>query len=124
MEIYFTKEHEWISVKQNVGTVGITEYAVEKLGDITYVDLPEIGTEVKQGETLCEVESVKAASEVYAPVSGKVLEVNARLENSPEIINSSPLADGWIVRMEILNKDELKNLMNREEYEKFISTLS
>lgn len=123
MEVYYTKDHEWIKVEGNTGTVGITEYAAKQLGDITFVELPVAGKTVKQGELLCEVESVKAASDIYAPMSGSVKEANMNIESFPAVVNSLPESDGWICLMAIINSEETKNLMNREQYSEYISTL-
>ena len=124
MEIYYTKNHEWVKHDDNTWAVGITQYAVSQLGDITFIELPPIGGVVKEGEVLCEIESVKAASDIYVPLSGSITEVNMSLENSPGIINSSPESDGWIVRMEISNPDEIQHLMNGEEYKKYLKEIN
>ncbi|MFH1352683.1 MAG: glycine cleavage system protein GcvH [bacterium] len=123
MEIFYTKEHDWVKVEGGIGAVGISNYAVKQLGNITSVELPDVGSEVKQNGVLCTVESEKAASDVYAPLSGKVAEVNKELENSPGIINSSPEGLGWIARIEISNPDETGNLMDEEKYGEYLKTL-
>lgn len=123
MDIYYTKDHEWIKVEGNTGTVGISEYAAKQLGDITFVELPEPGKTVKQGELLCEVESVKAASDINAPVSGSVKEVNTNTDSFPAVVSSVPESDGWICRMEITDPGETANLMNKEQYSEYIKTL-
>ncbi|MFO8053315.1 MAG: glycine cleavage system protein GcvH [Candidatus Omnitrophota bacterium] len=123
MDTYFTKNHEWVKVEDNIATVGITEYAVSQLGDVVFIDLPEIGKERKKDETLAEIESVKAASDIYAPLSGKITEVNSKLDDSPETINNSPESNGWIVKVEITNSDEINKLMNKEQYEQYLQTL-
>jgi glycine cleavage system H protein len=123
MDTYFTREHEWIRISGTTGIVGITGYAAEQLGDITYVELPKVGREVRQSEILCSIESVKAASDIYAPLSGKVLEVNATLDNEPEVVNRSPDEEGWLVRMEIADPDGLKSLLSREEYDEYVRGL-
>lgn len=117
---FYTKEHEWANLNGNMARVGITDYAQHKLGDITYVELPEIGKKVKQGEVLNGIESVKAASDVYAPLSGEVVKVNTALENDPGLINKSPYDDGWIVEIKILDENEIKNLMTADDYIKFL----
>ncbi|MGA7827310.1 MAG: glycine cleavage system protein GcvH [Geobacteraceae bacterium] len=124
MDIYFTREHEWLRLDGQVGTVGITAYAVEQLGDITFVELPRPGREAKQAEVLCAIESVKAASDIYAPVSGTVVEVNGQVENGPEIVNQGPEEEGWLVRLEITDPEELKGLMSREQYQDYLGELS
>ena len=123
MEIYFTKEHEWVKVEESVGTIGISEHAAHELGDITYVELPQVGKSVKQFELLGSIESVKAASDIYAPLSGKVTKVNGALDTAPEIVNESPEEAGWMAQIEIADKAELKNLMTRDQYQEYLKTL-
>jgi len=120
-DLKYTKEHEWIRVEGNVGVIGITDFAQSQLSDIVYVELPEIGTEVKQMESFGTVEAVKAVSDLYSPVSGKVIEVNQKVKDDPSIINKDPYGDGWLIKVEISNPDELNNLLSPEEYEKLIS---
>ncbi|AEH51925.1 glycine cleavage system protein GcvH [Pseudothermotoga thermarum] len=115
----FAKTHEWIEVSGNIATVGISVYAQEKLGDVVYVDLPKVGKEVKKGEVVLTIESVKAAGEVYAPVSGKIVEVNEKLNNQPELINKDAEGEGWIVKIEMTNPAELSDLMDEASYRKF-----
>ena len=105
----------------NVGVIGITDFAQSQLSDIVYVELPETGTEVKQMESFGTVEAVKAVSDLYSPVSGKVIEVNQKVKDDPSIINKDPYGDGWLIKVEISNPDELNNLLSPEEYEKLIS---
>ncbi|HXK62319.1 MAG TPA: glycine cleavage system protein GcvH [Acidobacteriota bacterium] len=119
-ELYYTKEHEWISVKDEIGTVGITDHAQKELGDVVYVELPEPGSRVAAEEPLGSVESVKAVSEIYAPVSGRVLETNALLVDVPETLNQDPYGKGWIVRIKLDDNTELHNLMSSEEYRKYL----
>jgi glycine cleavage system H protein len=116
----YSKDHEWVKLEGNIATVGISFYAQEELGDIVYVDLPEIGKTVKQNDVLAVIESVKSASDVYSPISGKVIEVNEKLKEKPEIINEDPYHEGWIAKLEISNPNELDTLMNAEEYKKLI----
>ena len=123
MDYYFTKEHEWLRLDGQSGFVGITAYAVEQLGDITFVELPRPGREAKQAEVLCAIESVKAASDIYAPLSGRVVAVNELVEREPEIVNRSPEEQGWLVQMEIADPGELKELMNREQYQEYLGKL-
>ena len=113
----FLDSHEWarLEIDGNV-TVGISEYAQDLLGDIVFVELPEIGLAINQGEEVAVVESVKAASEVYSPVGGKILEVNNKLEDSPEIVNSSPYEEGWFIKIKPSDKTELQSLLSPEEY--------
>lgn len=117
----YSKTHEWVLPEGKVAIVGITNHAQELLGDVVYVDLPEAEKEIKKGEILCSVESVKAASDVYSPVSGKIKEVNGTLDSSPELINSSAEDEAWIVKIEIKNPDEIKDLISFEEYKMFIA---
>jgi glycine cleavage system H protein len=119
-EKFFTKEHEWIVIDGTSGTIGITQYAQEQLGDVVHVDLPEIGKTVAAGDEIAVVESVKAASELFSPVSGKIGEVNNMVINNPSIINSSPEDEGWFIKMEITNKSELEDLMDETSYMKFL----
>jgi glycine cleavage system H protein len=118
----YTKEHEWTLLENETAIVGITDYAQEHLGDVVFVELPEIGTELKRGEALCVVESVKAASDVYAPISGGVVEINEELEAHPEILNESPYEKGWIVKIKVAESSEYDDLMSVEDYEKFIES--
>ncbi len=122
--LYYTKEHEWAQVLDD-GTVlvGISDYAQKELGDVAYVELPEVGKEVSQGDVLCEIESVKAVSEVYAPVSGEIVEVNGELDDSPEKINEDPY-EAWIAKIKPSNLEEdLKNLMTAEQYAEYLKSL-
>ena len=117
-DLKYTKSHEWIKIKDDIAVVGITDHAQAELTDIVFVELPEIGKEVKKGEELCVVESVKSVSEIYAPVSGKIVKVNSKLEDSPEIINESPYDDGWLVELEISDKSEVDSLLDAAGYKK------
>ncbi|ACS89321.1 Probable glycine cleavage system H protein [Thermococcus sibiricus MM 739] len=122
--LYYTKDHEWAQIMED-GTVlvGISDYAQKELGDLAYVELPEVGKEVSKGDVLCEVESVKAVSEVYAPVSGEVIEVNEELEEAPEKINEDPY-DAWIAKIKPSNlEEELKDLMTAEKYAEYLESL-
>jgi glycine cleavage system H protein len=116
----YSKEHEWVLVEGNTATIGITEYAQEELGDIVYVELPEIGEKVVKDDPFGAVESVKAVSDVYAPVGGTVLEINDILPDNPETINDDPYGDGWMIRVELADKDDLKDLMDAEEYAEYV----
>ena len=120
-DLRYTKTHEWVKVKDKVAVVGITDYAQGELTDIVYVELPEVGKELKKGEEMCTLESIKSVAEVYAPISGKILKVNKLLEDSPEKINESPYEEGWIVEMEIKDERELDDLLSPEDYRKIIS---
>ena len=123
MPRYFTDEHEWIDVEGDSATVGITDYAQEQLGDIVFVELPSVGTVIEKGGDAAVVESVKAASDVYAPISGEVTEGNAALEDDPALVNSSPEEEGWFFRMSVSDKDELDGLMNEAAYKEFVDGL-
>jgi glycine cleavage system H protein len=116
----YTKEHEWIHVEGDTGTIGITDHAQEELGDIVYVDLPKPGTHIEQGKSLGSVESVKAVSDVYSPVSGEVLEANALLADSPEKLNEDPHAAAWLVKVKLSAPAEVENLMTAADYQTYI----
>lgn len=118
--IKYSKEHEWVLVEDHVAIIGITEYAQQELGDIVYVELPEIGEKIVKDDPFGAVESVKAVSDVYAPVSGTVIEVNDALPDSPETINDDPYGDGWMIKVEMSDKDDLKDLMSAEEYAEYL----
>ncbi len=123
MPRYFTDEHEWIDVEDDAATVGITDYAQEQLGDIVFVELPATGTALDKGGDAAVVESVKAASDVYAPITGEVTEGNAALEEEPALVNSSPEEDGWFFRMTIGDAAELEGLMDEAAYKEFVAGL-
>jgi glycine cleavage system H protein len=119
-ELRYSEEHEWAAVDDNIATIGITDYAQEQLGDIVYIELPETGTEVTKGDKFGVVESVKAVSDLYSPVTGTVVTVNTGLPNTPETVNEEPYGDGWMIRVEMSNPEELDDLMSAAEYEKFV----
>ena len=123
MPLYYSEDHEWIDVAGGTGTVGITDYAQGQLGDITFVELPAAGSAVKKGDAPCVVDSVKAASDVYAPVSGTVTECNAALEAEPELVNSDAEGGGWLFRMTLADPDELDALMDRAAYDAYVAGL-
>lgn len=120
-DYYYSKDHEWAQVDENIVTIGITEYAQEQLGEVVYVELPEEGAKVNQGESFGIVESVKAASDLYAPVSGTVIEVNTVLMDDPSGLNDDPMNDGWLIRIEMDSEKELANLMRVPDYKKLIN---
>lgn len=120
-DYYYTKDHEWAQVDENIVTVGITEYAQDSLGEVVYVELPEEGQKVAQGDTFGVVESVKAVSDLYSPVSGTVIEVNTGLNDDPSVLNDNPMNDGWLVRIEMDSEKELANLMRAPDYKKLIA---
>jgi glycine cleavage system H protein len=117
---HYTKEHEWVSVEGDVGTIGITDHAQHELGDIVYVDLPKPGTVVAQGKTLGSVESVKAVSDIYSPVSGEIVEVNQALAEAPETLNADPHGNAWLVRIRLNTPDEIKTLLSAADYRSYI----
>ena len=116
----YTKEHEWVLVQDGIGTVGITYHAQHELGDIVYVDLPKVGTELSKGQTLGSVESVKAVSDIYAPVSGEVTEVNTMLTETPEKLNDDPHGDAWLCKVKLSAPDEVKNLLSGVDYQTYV----
>lgn len=122
-ELLYTNEHEWVLVEENIATIGITDHAQSELGDITFVELPGDDDEFNAGDEACTVESVKAASPIYAPVSGKVVEVNSELEDEPGAVNSDPYGAGWIFRVEMSNPEEVKKLLTPEAYEALLESL-
>ena len=122
-EVRFTKDHEWVRVEGDTATVGISEYAQEQLGDVVFIELPAVGADVEAGGDAAVVESVKAASEVYAPIAGKIVEVNEDLEASPGLVNESAEDQGWFWRMEIADADEIEELMSAADYKAFLEGL-
>ena len=123
MPRYFTEDHEWIEVDGDTATIGITDYAQGQLGDIVFVEVPSAGTALAKGKEAAVVESVKAASDVYSPVSGTVTEGNAALEDDPALVNSAPESDGWFFKLTMADKGELAGLMDEEKYKDFVATL-
>lgn len=122
-ELKYTKQHEWIKIEGDVGTVGITNYAQKMLTDIVFVELPEKGKTVEQGKQLCVLESVKSVSDIYSPVSGEIIKVNESLSDTPEKINSSAFEEGWIAKIKLKDEKELENLMTQEQYEEYLKTV-
>ncbi len=120
--LLYTKEHEWVSIEGNVATVGISDYAQETLGDITFIELPSVNDEMEQFGEFASIESVKAASDIFSPMSGKVIEVNNDLELDPSVINKSCYEKGWIAKLEISDMDEKNNLMTVAEYRSFLES--
>jgi glycine cleavage system H protein len=119
----YTKEHEWLRVDGDVGTIGITDYAQEQLGDVVFVDVPQAGRKVAKGEACAVVESVKAASDIYAPVSGEVVEANAALADTPGDVNAEPMGKGWFFKIKLSDKGELAGLMDEAAYNDFVKSL-
>lgn len=122
--LHYTKEHEWVRVDGDVATVGISDYAQEQLGDVVYVELPDVGKAVAKGEEAAVVESVKAASEVYAPVSGEVVEVNGALEGEPSKVNDEPTGGGWFLKLKVSDTGELDALMDEDAYKTYLAEIS
>jgi glycine cleavage system H protein len=123
MTVYFTRDHEWVRLEGDAAYVGITDYAQSQLGDVVYVELPEIGKMFTKGDEAAVVESVKAASDVYAPVSGCVIEVNSKLPDSPATINDAAEGDGWFMKLTLTEPDELQALLDEAAYKAFVETL-
>ena len=120
-DLKYSKEHEWVLVEGGVATVGITDYAQDQLGDIVFVELPAVGDKVSKEDAFGVVESVKAVSDIYAPVSGKVVEVNDDLPENPEMLNEDSYGDGWIIKIEMNDHEELQDLMTAAEYEEYVA---
>ena len=119
----YTKEHEWINIEDGVGTMGITDYAQNALGDVTYVELPVEDSEVEQFEQFVSVESVKAASDIFSPMGGRVMEINRNLEDNPALVNKDCYGKGWICKIEVRDQDETSNLMSADEYRNYLDSL-
>lgn len=119
-DLRYTDSHEWLKIQDNKAIIGITDHAQSELTDIVFVELPEIGKEIHKGDELCVVESVKSVSEIYSPISGKIVDVNKKLDDSPEIINESPYDDGWIVKFEIKDKSDINNLLDAKSYKNIL----
>ncbi len=119
-DFYYSKDHEWVQIKGDKATVGITDFAQKQLGDVVYVELPAIGKKLDFQQTIGVIESVKAVSDVYTPISGEVIEVNQELNDSPELINQDPHGKGWIIRLKIIDKKDVEKLMAAVDYEKFL----
>ena len=122
-DLKYAKSHEWVRVNGDVATIGITAHAAEQLGDVVFVETPEVGKAVKAGDAFAVVESVKAASDVYAPISGEVIEANAALGDAPETVNAAPEAAGWFAKLKVANPAEVEALMDRHAYEEYLQTL-
>jgi glycine cleavage system H protein len=120
-DLKYTKEHEWLRIEDTVATVGITEHAQDELGDVVYVELPTVGSQVTQGLAFGTVESVKAVSELFSPVTGEIIDVNAQLEASPELLNTDPYGKGWLISVRVASEPDAATLLDRTAYEAFIS---
>ncbi|AHC73260.1 glycine cleavage system H protein [Candidatus Endolissoclinum faulkneri L5] len=121
MFIKYSKDHEWVSINNDIGTVGITDHAQKHLGDVVFVELPNLYKIISKGDEACVVESVKAASEIYAPLSGEIIQINDLLTNTPSVINTDPLCEGWIFKIKISNTEEINTLMDEIAYKNFTS---
>lgn len=119
-DFYYSQDHEWVKIEGDVATVGITDFAQKQLGDVVYVELPAVGTQLDVHQTIGVVESVKAVSDVYSPLSGEVIAANEELNNSPETLNQDPHGKGWIIRLRVKNRGDLEKLMTAGDYEKFV----
>jgi glycine cleavage system H protein len=119
-EFLYTKEHEWIRVDEEIGTIGITDYAQKELGDVVFVELPKVGDHVTANESFGTIESVKAVSEIFAPVDGEVVGVNSKLQNNPELVNADPHGDAWLIRIRLADRRDTDKLMTAEDYEAYI----
>ncbi len=119
-ELLYTKEHEWIRVDESVGLIGITDHAQRELGDIVYVELPKVGDHVTAKQAFGTVESVKAVSDLYSPVTGEVIEINSKLQNNPELLNADPHGEAWLIRVRLSDRSETDKLMTAEEYEAYV----
>ena len=115
----FTKDHEWLNLQEHIATVGITDYAQDQLGDIVFIEMPQVSTKIAASESFGAIEAVKTVADLYAPVSGEVIEINDNLDSSPDLVNSDPYSEGWIVKLKIDNNDEINELMNYDEYQEF-----
>jgi len=118
----YAKSHEYVHVEGDVGTIGITDYAQKELGDVVFVELPQVGTQLELGDEMGSIESVKAVSELFAPVSGEVVEINESLAEKPELVNTDPYGDGWMIKVKLSASDEVDELMSAEDYEDYIQT--
>jgi len=122
-DLYYTRDHEWVRVEGEVATIGITDFAQKQLGDVVYVELPALGTQLEVHQSIGAIESVKAVSDVFSPVSGEVIAVNEKLNDSPEMVNQDPYGEGWIIKLKMKNKGDLNQLMTSSEYEKYVESL-
>tara|TARA_Y100001935_G_scaffold98158_1_gene81556 strand:- start:324 stop:707 length:384 start_codon:yes stop_codon:yes gene_type:complete len=116
----FTKDHEWLNIQEDLSIVGITDYAQSQLGDIVFVEMPQVSTKIATSESFGAIEAVKTVADLFAPVSGEVIEINDNLDSNPDLVNSDPYDEGWIVKLKIDNNDEINELMNYDEYQEYI----
>ena len=122
--LLFSKEHEWVRMEGDTAVIGITDYAQHELGDVVYAELPAVGKELKKSDPAANIESVKAVSDVFAPLSGKIAAVNAKLSNNPELINQEPYGEGWILKLKITQVEELKELLDQKKYEEYLQGIT
>lgn len=120
-ELYYTKDHEWLRVEGDEGTIGITEFASDALGDVVYVELPDVGEKFQQGKPFGSVESVKSVNELFIPISGEIVAINSELVDAPELVNNAPYGQGWMIRVKIGAKTEIDALLTSSEYEDFVA---
>jgi glycine cleavage system H protein len=123
-DLKYSEEHEWLALEGDIAVIGITHFAQDSLGDVVFIELPEVGSDVSQFEKMGEIESVKAVSDLYSPVGGKVIEVNDSLADSPELVNDSPYGDGWMLKVELADSSEIERLMSASEYDTLIESES
>ncbi|MBX3278691.1 MAG: glycine cleavage system protein GcvH [Acidobacteria bacterium] len=123
-ELYYTKDHEWLRVEGDEGTIGITEFASDALGDVVYVELPDVGEKFQQGKPFGSVESVKSVNELFIPISGEIVAINSELVDAPELVNNAPYGQGWMIRVKIGSKTEIDALLTSSEYEDFVAEQS
>lgn len=119
-ELKYTKDHEWARIEGDIAVIGITDYAQGELGDIVYIELPEVGTELETEQSFGTIEAVKAVSDLFVPISGEVVEINTNLESSPEIVNEDPYGEGWMIKIRFSDRSEVDNLLNKSQYEELI----
>lgn len=122
-DLFYTKTHEWVKIEDDTALCGITDFAQKELSDIVYVDIPELGKELKQGERFGTIEAVKTVSDLYLPVAGEIFQMNEMIKNEPGVINQDPYGRGWIIKIKVKDKEELKNLLRAEEYKKHIGEI-
>ena len=123
-DLKYSEEHEWLALEGDIAVIGITHFAQDSLGDVVFIELPEVGSDVSQFEKMGEIESVKAVSDLYCPIGGKVIEVNDSLTDSPELVNDSPYGDGWMLKVELADSSEIERLMSASEYEALVESES
>ncbi|MBX0312526.1 MAG: glycine cleavage system protein GcvH [Sulfurihydrogenibium sp.] len=123
-ELYYTKEHIWVKIENDVATIGITDYAQSQLGDVVFIELPEVEREVESGEVIATAESIKAVSEIYSPLTGKIISINEDLANDPSLLNSDPYGDGWICDIQMKDLTEIEDLMTADDYRAYLEAIT